>query len=276
MERYQLCYTCGSCDAECPVNRRTNKLSPRKIVRFYLLGLVAEAIEDEAIWRCVRCDRCVAVCPMAVRPVEWVKHLQDLSVQRGVAGRSLPSVFFHLRARLQRARYSAVEALLRGDECDGEEVWHSAEVVSRYASRAKVEGARLPKRSLETVSLLSSYGAFTTNLRRCWSCGSCSNACPASVESALFSPMRLFRMLNYGALMDVLHSPGIWLCIDCGRCMDACPQSVRGLWVIRLLRERAFQEGVVDDTFFQRWTLLDRALHQRFAESVGALLKAHQ
>ena len=40
-----LCWTCGACDAECPVNLATGRLRPQAIVRMANLGLLEELIE---------------------------------------------------------------------------------------------------------------------------------------------------------------------------------------------------------------------------------------
>jgi len=35
-----MCWTCSSCDSECPVEIATNRLRPQRIVRFASLGLI--------------------------------------------------------------------------------------------------------------------------------------------------------------------------------------------------------------------------------------------
>ena len=44
-----MCWTCGSCDFECPVNIATGRLRPQKLVRLATLGLVEELLEQPEI-----------------------------------------------------------------------------------------------------------------------------------------------------------------------------------------------------------------------------------
>ena len=45
-----MCWTCSSCDSECPVEIATNRLRPQRIVRFANLGLIDELIALPEIW----------------------------------------------------------------------------------------------------------------------------------------------------------------------------------------------------------------------------------
>ena len=45
-----LCWACGTCDNECPINIASNRLSPRKIVRMANYGLLDELLGDPQIW----------------------------------------------------------------------------------------------------------------------------------------------------------------------------------------------------------------------------------
>jgi heterodisulfide reductase subunit C len=45
-----LCWACGSCDNECPINVAANRLSPRKIVRMANYGLLDELFGEPEIW----------------------------------------------------------------------------------------------------------------------------------------------------------------------------------------------------------------------------------
>jgi heterodisulfide reductase subunit C len=58
-----LCWTCGSCDLECPVNRATNRLRPQKLVRMANLGMLEELLGLPEIWYCLNCRRCMMTCP---------------------------------------------------------------------------------------------------------------------------------------------------------------------------------------------------------------------
>ena len=63
-----LCWTCSSCDFECPVNRATGRLWPQKILRMTNLGLIEELIQMPEIWYCQTCRRCSQICPNGVQP----------------------------------------------------------------------------------------------------------------------------------------------------------------------------------------------------------------
>lgn len=62
----RTCWTCGSCDFECPINIFTGSLRPQKIVRMANLGLLDELVELPEIWYCINCRRCGQVCPNVV------------------------------------------------------------------------------------------------------------------------------------------------------------------------------------------------------------------
>jgi len=70
------CYTRASCVTECPVNRATNKLQPRKLVWMANLGLLDELLRLPDIWYCLGCNRCSHVCPMSVKPAALIRFLR--------------------------------------------------------------------------------------------------------------------------------------------------------------------------------------------------------
>ena len=73
----RLCWTCGSCDFECPVNIATGRLRPQKIVRMANLGLPLELTSLAEIWYCLTCRRCAAVCPSGAASI---RHFTDRQV----------------------------------------------------------------------------------------------------------------------------------------------------------------------------------------------------
>jgi heterodisulfide reductase subunit C2 len=74
------CWTCGSCDFECPVNVATGQLRPQKIVRMANLGLLDELLYEPAIWYCLTCRRCLQICPNTVKPSELIFHIRRVSM----------------------------------------------------------------------------------------------------------------------------------------------------------------------------------------------------
>ena len=57
-----MCLTCGSCAAACPVSG-VDGLDPRKIVRMVVLGRTSEVIESNWPWKCTLCGKCEEACP---------------------------------------------------------------------------------------------------------------------------------------------------------------------------------------------------------------------
>lgn len=273
-----LCYTCGSCDNECPINRRTGQLSPRKIVRTYMLGYKNEAYQYSEIWYCIQCGLCGSVCPMSVKPFEVIRELRDLWAQRN------PEIFNRilmelrtLNKKFHHARYLVFNSLIKKAIQD--------EKVTEYADQwerlnLSEEVMEQPKKSVfvkspdHRVSLERSFLRhfdFPTNIRLCLSCGSCTNACPVSINTKLFSPMRIFRMIELGTLEEIVNEPAVWLCIDCGRCMNVCPQKVKGLWILRVLREQIVSSGVIESRFVNLWKIVDQRLYREYCKAISKL-----
>lgn len=273
------CYTCGSCDNECPVNRRSNQLSPRRIVRSYVLGITSEAARYPEIWYCVRCGRCGDVCPMNVKPFDVISIFQDVaSSDKSESIRQLVAELRKLKNRVQLARYLALQNVFdrKSDDSrtiDSSEIWQQA---GTWSIRREISSVLMyaPRERLKLELGFSKYFQFPTNIRRCISCGACTNACPVSTDSSIFSPMRIFRMLKWGMVEEALREPGIWLCIDCGRCSNVCPQNIRGAWIMKILRDQACKSGLIDGESINRWKVMDSELHRVYHEHVKNALSA--
>jgi heterodisulfide reductase subunit C len=83
------------------------------------------------------------------------------------------------------------------------------------------------------------------HLRRCFSCGVCTAACPVSAIEPGFSPALIIRQVFYGMRAALLSSAALWYCARCARCSFQCPQDVRFLDIIQGLRNIAVREGCV-------------------------------
>jgi len=79
-----LCLTCGTCDGECPVNRYSNRLRPRKIVWMANLGLEKELLESPAIWLCIACRRCTEACSESVKVHLIIERMTNLTIVSGM------------------------------------------------------------------------------------------------------------------------------------------------------------------------------------------------
>lgn len=78
---FSLCYQCGLCDALCPWNQFT-QFSMRRLLRESAFGLVQ--IEEEELWRCTTCARCVKRCPRGVDQIGMSVALRRVAAEYGV------------------------------------------------------------------------------------------------------------------------------------------------------------------------------------------------
>lgn len=79
----------------------------------------------------------------------------------------------------------------------------------------------------------------------CFSCGSCTAACPVHDVISEFDPRKIARMVNLGMREKVLSSPFIWYCTTCLECEEHCPQNVNFFNVLNVLKNMAAKEGYV-------------------------------
>ncbi len=78
---FRLCFQCGKCDSVCPWNK-VSAFSMRALIRQATFGLTQ--IEEEDIWKCTTCGRCVQQCPRGVDQIEVVKLLRGVATDYGV------------------------------------------------------------------------------------------------------------------------------------------------------------------------------------------------
>lgn len=100
------CWTCGSCDFECPINIYTHALRPQKIVRMVNLGMTAELLNSPAIWLCLGCGRCSNCCSQGIDGANLIQDLQILSL-------ASHAVDFNLKIRIENAFRLAHRYLIR-------------------------------------------------------------------------------------------------------------------------------------------------------------------
>ncbi len=261
-----MCWTCGSCVAECPVNIATKRLSPRKIVWLTNLGLQDELLGLPEVWYCQTCNRCNQICPMTVKPADIILYARLENERRGYFEHQRLRAFRAMYARFQRIRWHAAAACLQGDcsmEAEDWQTWYQ-EKVSLPATPLKPDrldaGTRKFKRTAKDV-----------NTSACFTCGKCCSACPVFYERGVFDPMALVRMVNLGMIDQLMTQPSIWLCIACGRCSDGCSQKVAGHRLIRTLQEFALDQGTVDTQFPLRWQTAQTMLFTCLLDEIDAL-----
>lgn len=87
------------------------------------------------------------------------------------------------------------------------------------------------------------------NLMLCMQCGTCTADCPVARFSGTYRPLKILRMALLGMKSSVLSADELWLCASCYTCTDRCPRGVEFANVLRVLRNKAVEEGRVPDAF---------------------------
>jgi heterodisulfide reductase subunit C len=263
-----LCWTCSTCDSECPVNIATNRLRPQKLLRLANLGFLDELMTLPEVWYCLTCRKCNRVCPNQVKPESVIQFVRRESLRCNLMRHSVFQQYQGLFQRFQRVRWRAVQACYQGE----------LEALSDSRWKAWLDTPVMDlARSIVYAKLFNGSPAFRrsaadSKLANCFTCGECSSACPVSGERSAFDPRYLFRAINLGLQEELLHSPSIWLCIGCGRCSEACSQLVDGRGMIAALQEQALETGAVDADFRGRLTRANKIIFPRLLESIDDLL----
>ncbi|MCF8095838.1 MAG: 4Fe-4S dicluster domain-containing protein [Desulfobacteraceae bacterium] len=245
-----MCWTCGACDAQCPVNIRTNRLRPQKLVRMAYLGLLDELACNPEIWYCLGCRRCSSVCTNRVKPDQVAAYARREAVRQGVFRRSVREDCRAACTQLQYARAEAAFKFMHG-------------LPSDFTCRLPPFQARDKNRS--------AHGSPATAFL-CFNCSECGSACPIFVSRRVFDPQLIIRLVQFDMISELLKSPMIWLCIGCGSCTSACPQKVDACGIIRWLQKTAVAQGAVDPDFTSRFEAAEKGIYQRFVANVDAVL----
>jgi heterodisulfide reductase subunit C len=261
------CWTCGTCDAECPVSRATGRLRPQATVRMANLGLQDTLLKLPDTWYCLSCRRCLQGCPNSVKPYELHAYLRDEAMRQKIVSPEIMGPYRQLFTEFQRVRWRAVvhcfKAELKSLTMDQWYKW----------LKTPVRNTRF--QIIEPAAKTSGHGPGTPlqgNGQACFTCSECSSCCPIFGERMVFDPQRIIRMATLGMTEELLRSPAIWLCLGCQRCTDACSQLVRGYDIIRRFQDRAVAEGIVDDQFVHRLVEADRVIYPQFLNEIDTLL----
>lgn len=262
-----MCWTCGSCDFECPVNIATGSLRPQKLVRMANLGFLDELLELPEIWYCLTCRRCLQICPNDVKPAVLIDHLRKEAVRQHLYSVETLRKFNNLFSRFQRVRWHATAACLQNRAFElSDRVWNE------WLEKPAPETHNV----IDGKALLGATVAFSSTMAKsrttaCFTCGECSSACPVSCERSTFDPRSIFRTANLGLIQDLFLSPSIWLCIACGRCSDACSQLVDGKTIIAAMQKMALDSGTLDRSFLHRLEKAEKIIYTRFLWEIDAL-----
>ncbi|HDD43771.1 MAG TPA: heterodisulfide reductase [Candidatus Desulfofervidus auxilii] len=79
------------------------------------------------------------------------------------------------------------------------------------------------KRSFEILRKIEDISG--ENVFACYQCGMCSAGCPMAPEMDIL-PNQVLRLLQIGAIEEVLETRTVWLCASCFTCSARCPKGV--------------------------------------------------
>ena len=262
-----MCWTCGSCDFECPVNIATGRLRPQKIVRMANLGMLDELLHLPEIWYCLTCRRCMNVCPNTVSPSMLIEFVRRDILDRGMVSMDAMRLYQDLFTNFQRVRWHAVNHCFMEElEIFTDRMWHDWLEKPVHSSKSFIAPQKSGRFIREVKAMMVSSRTLA-----CFTCGECSSACPVVCERSVFDPRVLFRMINLGMIDELMRSPSIWLCIDCGRCTESCSQLVDGRRLIDQVKELAILWGVVDIDFHQRVEHANQVIYKYFLNKIDLL-----
>jgi heterodisulfide reductase subunit C len=91
--------------------------------------------------------------------------------------------------------------------------------------------------------LLVAAEAGGENIKKCFSCGTCTAGCPVREVTDRYNPRKIIRMALLGMKKEVLSSQFIWLCSSCYTCFERCPQDVRIPELMNAIKNIAVREG---------------------------------
>ena len=105
--RLDACVSCGRCEDLCPAYEAGKPLSPRDLVqdlRMHMEGAAAailhgETIGAETLWACTTCNACNDICPLGVRPADYITDLRRHLIGEGEL-RGAPAISLQ---KMQRA-----------------------------------------------------------------------------------------------------------------------------------------------------------------------------
>jgi len=117
-ENITLCYSCGSCTATCPVSEVDDTFNPRLMIKKTLLGCREEVLDNDDLWKCIQCRRCVSHCPQNVKFADIMRVLRDISIEEGYYDKDVLSDIEDYDENLLKYRLDNVDQYLN----DGKEL----------------------------------------------------------------------------------------------------------------------------------------------------------
>lgn len=109
------------------------------------------------------------------------------------------------------------------------------------------------------------------NLKKCFSCGTCTGGCPVFQVESSYNPRKIIRMILLGMRKKVLSSKMIWLCARCYACTANCPQEVSFADIMTVLRDMAVEEGYAPAELLEKIENLTRVANEFRKDSINLL-----
>jgi heterodisulfide reductase subunit C2 len=94
------------------------------------------------------------------------------------------------------------------------------------------------------------------NIKRCFSCGTCTAGCPVREVTDRYNPRKIIRMAILGMKKEILSSQFIWLCSSCYTCFERCPQNVKIPELMNAIKNIAVREGYLPPSMKMQLDLL--------------------
>lgn len=109
------------------------------------------------------------------------------------------------------------------------------------------------------------------NIKKCFSCGTCTSGCPVFQVESGYNPRKIIRMILLGLRKEVLSSKMIWLCAQCYACTANCPQEVSFADIMTVLRDMAIEEGHASPDILEKIETITAAASEFRKDSINLI-----
>lgn len=99
-------------------------------------------------------------------------------------------------------------------------------------------------------------------IKKCFSCGTCTSACPVFRVAEEYNPRRIIRLVLLGFRKEVLSARTIWLCAHCYACSAYCPQGVSFADIMTVLQRMAVEYGHASSDLPERIDAINVVMNQ--------------
>jgi Fe-S oxidoreductase len=208
---------------------------------------------------------------MTVKPAMLIAYLRWEAVRQNVVEKEMIDSVHRIHLQFQRVRWHIASACMQGNKPSLNGQWDTlAETPIRADSDSSLP-LNMSSGQSGFRKASDHYLNNPTQVKSCFTCNECSNACPVCFERPVFNPLLLFRLTNLGFPEAILASPSLWLCIGCESCTKACGQKVKGHLMIRRLQQMTQEQGFVNPTFPSQWQSAQEELYTLLLDRIDAL-----